>query len=147
MTDEPSSDLLGALPRTRPHRRSEKRPARNASPAAEKPSPTRTTPAGSAATAGRAKAASRAKTSSRAKAASRAKATAPGKPAPRAKAATPGKASATRTKAPPPTRKPAPATGVAVIGTAVQAAAEIAEIGLTLSRKAVRNAIGRLPRP
>jgi hypothetical protein len=34
-----------------------------------------------------------------------------------------------------------------MLGTAVQAAAEIAEIGLTLSGKALRNAIGRLPRP
>jgi hypothetical protein len=116
MTDEPSSDLLGALPRTRPHRRSEKRPARNASPAAEQPSPTPTASAAARATT----------TPRRSKAASGAKARTP--PAPR-------------------TRKPAPATGVAVVGTAIQAAAEIAEIGLTLSRKAVRNAIGRLPRP
>jgi hypothetical protein len=36
---------------------------------------------------------------------------------------------------------------VAIVGTAVQAAAELAEIGLTLSGRALRNAFDRLPRP
>jgi len=44
-------------------------------------------------------------------------------------------------------RRPEPATEVPVLRTAVQAAAELAEIGLTLSAKALRGAIGRLPRP
>jgi hypothetical protein len=34
-----------------------------------------------------------------------------------------------------------------VLRTAVQAAAELAEIGFTLSAKALRSAVGRLPRP
>jgi len=118
MTEEPSSDLLGALPRTRPHRRSDKRPARITEPAGGKPSP----PTAKSAAA-------------RPKAAT-----------PRAKAA-PRARAAPHPKQAPPARKPAPATGVAIVGTAVQAAAEIAEIGLTVSRKALRNAIARLPRP
>jgi hypothetical protein len=44
-------------------------------------------------------------------------------------------------------RKPAPATSAAIVGTAVQAAAELAEIGLSLTSRALRNAIDRLPRP
>jgi hypothetical protein len=34
-----------------------------------------------------------------------------------------------------------------VIGTAVQAAAELAEIGLSMSARAIRRAVSRLPRP
>ncbi|MBV9197872.1 MAG: hypothetical protein JO168_27360 [Solirubrobacterales bacterium] len=50
---------------------------------------------------------------------------------------------------PPPTgtRKPVPAGGAEILGTAVQAAAELAEIGLSLSARALRNALARLPKP
>jgi hypothetical protein len=47
----------------------------------------------------------------------------------------------------PRSRKPVPATGADIIGTAVQAAAELAEIGLTVSARALRNAVARLPKP
>jgi hypothetical protein len=47
----------------------------------------------------------------------------------------------------PRTRKPVPATGADIIGTAVQAAAELAEIGMTVSARAIRRAVARLPRP
>jgi len=54
----------------------------------------------------------------------------------------------------PRTRRPAasaprsePASPAPILGTAVQAAAELAEIGLALSGRALRRAIGRLPRP
>jgi hypothetical protein len=40
-----------------------------------------------------------------------------------------------------------PATGADILGTAVQAAAELAEIGLSASARALRGAIARLPRP
>ena len=90
MSDEHPTDLLGALPRTRPHRRSDKRPAR----AAAEPA--------------------------------RVKATAP------------------RAKRPP---EPAAPTSVPIVRTAVQAAAELAEIGLSLGARALRGAAGRLPRP
>jgi hypothetical protein len=44
-------------------------------------------------------------------------------------------------------REPEPARGRQALGTAAQAAAEIAEIGLTVSARALRNAVARLPRP
>jgi hypothetical protein len=34
-----------------------------------------------------------------------------------------------------------------VLGTAVQAAAELAEIGISATARALRGAVGRLPRP
>jgi hypothetical protein len=47
----------------------------------------------------------------------------------------------------PASRRPAPPSGSNALGTAVQAAAELAEIGLSLSTRAVRNALARMPRP
>ncbi len=38
-------------------------------------------------------------------------------------------------------------TGRDILGIAAQAAAELAEIGLSASARALRNAVGRLPRP
>ena len=43
--------------------------------------------------------------------------------------------------------KPVPAGGTDLLGTAVQAAAELAEIGFSLSARAVRSAVSKLPRP
>jgi hypothetical protein len=50
----------------------------------------------------------------------------------------------------PPTSQERPGdqpTGRHIIGTAAQAAAELAGIGLSLSARALRNAVDRLPRP
>ena len=44
-------------------------------------------------------------------------------------------------------RRPAQPAGAELVGTVVQAAAELAEIGLSASARAVRNAVARLPRP
>jgi hypothetical protein len=44
-------------------------------------------------------------------------------------------------------RRPAPPPGRDVLGTAVQAAAELAEIGLSLGARALRGAAARVPRP
>ena len=46
-----------------------------------------------------------------------------------------------------PARKPAPPRGGEILGTAVQAAAELAEIGLSVGARAIRRAVSRLPRP
>ena len=45
----------------------------------------------------------------------------------------------------PPT--PAPPRGREIVGTMVQAAAELAEIGLSVSARAFKEAVARLPRP
>src|SRR5437764_1064156 len=104
MSDERPPDVLSALPRTRPHRRSDKRAA-NGGGAAE---------AGAAETG----------------------------------AAETGAAEtgAPETAAPRP-RKPAPATRADIVGTAFQAAGELAEIGLSAGARAVRRVLSRPPRP
>jgi hypothetical protein len=40
-----------------------------------------------------------------------------------------------------------PASSTEIFGTAVQAAAELAEIGLSVSARALRNAVSKLPKP
>ncbi len=103
MSKERPPGVLGGLPRTRPHRRSDKRAARPAdteAPASAGPRPS-ADPKRS-------------------------------RPAAAAKPARPGAA-------------PDPPAGP--LGTAVQAAAELAEIGLTASARALRGALARLPRP
>lgn len=44
-------------------------------------------------------------------------------------------------------RRPIPASGTELLSTVAQATAELAEIGLSVSARALRNALGRLPRP
>jgi hypothetical protein len=210
MSDERPSDVLSALPRTRPHRRSGKRaersvdtPASAAEPAAgeAKPAARAAKPAAGAAkpqaeklkaAAAKPKAAkppARKPTSTKPTAAkptarkpstakptaakpAAAKPTAAKPTAAKSAAATPaarkpraGTGAGTRAKTPyqgerlrqPPqpagtpsrqrSRKPVPASGTEILGTAVQAAAELAEIGLSVSARALRNAVSRLPKP
>jgi hypothetical protein len=123
MTGERPPEVLGSLPRTRPHRRSQKRPARppHAEPAAAKPSAAKTGPA-------------KPRTAKpRAAGPQPARLRQPAQPA----GSPPG----------PRIRHPAPSNGSDVLGTAVQAAAELAEIGLTVGGRAIRGAVARLPRP
>ena len=108
---------MSALPRTRPHRRSGKRAARPGEPPKAKP-PAAKRP----------------------------------QPARETRARSPGERlrqppQPAGTPAPPRPRKPVPASGVEILSTAVQAAAELAEIGLSLSARALRNAVSRLPKP
>jgi hypothetical protein len=128
MSGERPPEVLGSLPRTRPHRRSQKRPARppHTEPAAAKPSTAKTRAAKTGAAKPRA-----------------------GKP----QAAGPQPARLRQPAQPagsppgPRVRRPAPSNGSDVLGTAVQAAAELAEIGLTVGARAIRGAVARLPRP
>ncbi len=142
MTEERPSEVLGALPHTRPHRRSQKRAARpaNASDAAR--------PANGSDTVNKTKA-SQPKSAAAKKASSAAvpKSSSPRRgPAPR-KQPLRQPAQPAGTPAAPRTRKPMPRGRTDVLGTAVQATAELAEIALTVSARALRGAIARLPRP
>ncbi len=120
---QPERDVLGNLPRARPTRRSSKRPAPAQDAATTRPGPPR----------------------------SPAAARKPARPRRRAAALDP----------PPPAPAP-PVAGYAtprqvrdagarghhgLLGTAVQAAGELADLGLAVGAQAVKGALGRLPRP
>ena len=159
--DTPTSGVISNLPRHRPHRRSDKRrppgegrPAQNGArePRAGKaPGPQRSAPAGAqrSAAAGAQRSAS---TGPRApkgappprSARERIGATAGAKTRPAGPSARPRP-----TPPPPPAqeRPGGPPSGTELLGTVVQAAGELAEIGLTLGAQAVKNAVKRLPRP
>ncbi|HEY2259594.1 MAG TPA: hypothetical protein VGH45_07760 [Solirubrobacteraceae bacterium] len=124
MSDERPPGVLGGLPRTRPHRRSDKRPAQSASRA----QPAQAQPASRA---------QPAQAQPAPKPTSPSKPRSPTKPRPSANPRSPA--------TPRSTVEPPAATGP--LGTAVQAAAELAEIGLTASARALRGALSRLPRP
>jgi hypothetical protein len=55
---------------------------------------------------------------------------------------------ATRNASSTPSKRPAqPPEGLELVGTAIQAAGELAQLGLTLGTKALRGAVSRIPRP
>ena len=150
MSDEPKPGVIGSLPRTRPHRRSDKRPpgpvgAAPLDPQGESPAlvtaaaapkartaktPTVTKPAAKRRVAKAGPAANQA--------ASRGAKPATVSPHPPAAAAR----DAARAVAPRPTSRPP-----ACWRPPVQAAAELAEIGLHAGARALRRAVSRLPRP
>lgn len=133
MSGERPPEVLGSLPRTRPHRRSQKRPARppHTEPAAAKPSTVKTRAAKTRA----------AKTGAAKPRAGKPQAAGPQPARLRQPAQPAGSPPGPRV------RRPAPSNGSDVLGTAVQAAAELAEIGLTVGARAIRGAVARLPRP
>jgi hypothetical protein len=155
MTEERPSDVLGALPRTRPHRRSNKRAKPASAGRAGTPAP-KTGASAAASTPPKAAAGAR---TPRAVAPTRLAAPKAPKEAPptpiraagprrrrrdetlRQPAQPPGTPAHTRT------RRPPPPSGAQILGTAVQAVAELTEIGLMASARALRNAVARLPRP
>jgi len=142
MTDQnsSSSEVLSALPHRRPHRRSDKRAARpvkaEAAAAAPKTKSTASAP--------RAKAKSAAPKAKTASASPAAKPTPATRPAPQ-RLRQPAQPAGTPPS--PRSRASVPNTGADVLGTAVHAAAELAEIGLTAGARALRNAVARLPKP
>jgi hypothetical protein len=171
MSEQHPPEVLSSLPRTRPHRRSDKRGARQegAAPATHEPGAPTTTGEGDAAPVAHADEAEQ-RAASTAAAVEPAAATIRQPCAPHTIPAEPG-----AEKAPPPStaarpaaeerkrvplrpdgqrvaaqkaaKPPAPEARPDLFGTAVQAAAEIAEIGLSATARAIRSAISRLPRP
>jgi hypothetical protein len=149
MADQRQSDVLGALPRTRPHRRSAKRPQRTAETTAKPRTPgpaTRPSRNPAASQPGRAKAKPRAAASSRSGS----------RPVAGARSAPRTRSKADRLRQPPQPRgiprqprSPVPPTPERpeILGTVVQAAAELTEIGLSLGAQLLRRAVARLPRP
>jgi hypothetical protein len=125
-------DVMSSLPRTRPQRPSRRRASGGAGGA--KRAPRAATKPAAAKTPG-----------------ARAKRAAKG---PRGASARPklqGVRASAATKAasnpPPPKRPPSPPSGTDLVGTAVQAAGELAQLGLTLGTRALRDAVKRVPRP
>jgi len=170
MTDRPErpgTDVMASLPARRPQRRSAKRtPRPDGNGAAKRPARPTTKPAaarakGAKAPAGRSAAAARLAAST--------KPAAPAKPRrveaaagaisiddttrqPKLKAVRPS--DATRRAAPQGARKPPAADrpagapdGLELLGTAIQAAGELAQITLSLGTAALKRAASRLPRP
>jgi hypothetical protein len=116
------AEVLKSLPARRPQRPSARRGG--AKPAARKPAPPK-----KAATAGKPSAAAR-------------------KPAAGRRPAGVRPSAATRAASSTPGQRPAHAPeGIELVGTAIQAAGELAQLGLTLGTKALRGAVARIPRP
>jgi len=159
MDDERPSQVLGALPRTRPHRRSQKRPRTAANgPPGKRPQPSGKRPQPSASRSPDQTADSPGTTETR----TPPRATAQRSPDRADDAHAAGREATEIEDKPrrlshpaqpeglPPTpriRKPLPPTGSEILATAVQATAELAEIGLTVSARALRNAASRLRKP
>ena len=148
MTEPRPSQVLGGLPRSRPHRRSRRRPGLQPN---SRSGPARATTAGQSS--GKVAIPEPKATTGAANPKPRARAVAK----PRANVVPIDRAAATgkRTGAHPTTARPAPTSarrvpvarvaGTEVLGTAVQAAAELVEIGLTVGARTLRNALSRLP--
>jgi hypothetical protein len=117
------ADVLKSLPARRPQRPSARRGG--AKPTVRKAAP-------------RKKAAATARKS----------ATAAKKPAAGRRPAGVSPSAATRAASSTPGQRPAQSPeGIELVGTAIQAAGELAQLGLTLGTKALRGAVARLPRP
>ncbi|HET9094753.1 MAG TPA: hypothetical protein VFN36_06655 [Solirubrobacteraceae bacterium] len=125
MSAKPKPTVIGSLPRSRPERRSAKRPARAAPSAAPAPeAPPRTEAPLKRRTAAQPKASPTPKPS----------------PTPKVRPAAPDSPR-------PPVRAVRTIDGTEIATTLVRAAAELTEIGLTAGARALRAAVGRLPRP
>ena len=123
--DDEAGEVLRSLPSRRPQRRSARRDGtRPKAPAARAKAPGKP----------KERSPKAAKASRRARPAAKPKGVRPSA-ATRAAASTPGD---------PPARAP---EGVELVGTALQAAGELAQLGVTLGTRALRGAIKRVPRP
>ena len=117
------AEVLKSLPARRPQRRSARRGG--AKPTARKAAPRKKAPA-----------------------TAKKPATAARKPAAGRRPAGVRPSEATRAASSTPGQRPAQSPeGIELVGTAIQAAGELAQLGLTLGTKALRGAVARLPRP
>ncbi len=132
MSEERPPEILGSLPRTRPHRRSNKRRAVSATAASGTDSAPNAASKRNASAKPR-RATARSQTLRQPKQ--------PGGTPPRPPKRAPRSPSSGAPLKPPATRRGD------VVSTAVHAAAELTEIGLSLSARVLRGALGRLPRP
>jgi hypothetical protein len=135
-------DVFGSLPNSRPQRRSAKRDragatAKAAAPAAAKAKATAAKPKSAKPTTAKPKAKAKARTTAKAKPAAKARATA----APSAPSIPPSGYATPR-----PDDDGVP-RGADLVTTAVQAAGELAQIGLAAGGRALKSALERLPRP
>jgi hypothetical protein len=140
--DEPD-DVLSRLPRNRPARRSARRgPASADGEAPAKPA-SRAKPKAAASSAAKPRA--RAKPKAAAKPAARAKPKAAASPPPRPAAAPPRPEPE---PVPRSARRPIePPSGTEILQSAVQAAGDLAAVGITVGREALKAVVSRLPRP
>ena len=151
MASKDAKSVMGNLPSTRPARIGRRREGEDGEAATPKATATKPTASASKskATASKPKAsASKPKaTASKTRAAAEPKAASK----PRAvRSGSPGLKAAKDKKAARPPRKAQPSTppkGTELVTTAVQAAGELAQIGLTLGGRAVKRAVRRLPKP
>ena len=145
-----SKSVMGSLPSTRPARIGRRRESGDGEPAKARPSAAATKPkATRAEPAAKPKAAKAAKAKPAApKAQTTSPKPQPTSPKPRAvRSGSPALKAAKDKRTP---RRPAQATppkGTELVTTAVQAAGELAQIGLTLGGQAVKRAVRRLPKP
>lgn len=121
--DENAGEVLRSLPARRPQRRSARRDA-GAGPKA---------PAKAVKAAGAKAGGAKASGTKR-----------PARPKPKAVRPSMATKAASSTPGDPPAKAP---EGVELVGTAIQAAGELAQFGLTLGTKALRGAVKRIPRP
>jgi hypothetical protein len=133
-------DVFGSLPNARPQRRSAKRARLGATAKADAPAPAK-----AKATAAKPKSAK--PTATRAKAKPRATAKARPAAKPRAASATPASDIPPAGYATPRPDDDGVPRGADLVTTAVQAAGELAQIGLAAGGRALKSALERLPRP
>ncbi|MGZ6671807.1 MAG: hypothetical protein ACXVFM_05600 [Solirubrobacteraceae bacterium] len=166
-SDSPSGgngdrDVFSSLPNTRPQRRSARRDRAGAKAKPTGPGPAKAGTKAKPAARAKPNAAAQAKSAARAKPAGRAKASAATRAKAGARAKPAAQATAAAAAAPPPaTDAQIPPAGYAtprggddgvphgaeLVTTAVQAAGELAQIGLAAGGRALKSALGRLPRP
>jgi hypothetical protein len=138
-------DVFGSLPNARPQRRSAKRGSARATAKAAAPAPAKTKTTAAKPKSAQSTAA-KAKSKSKPRAAAKPKAAAKARPAAKPRAAAAPSIPPAGYATPRPEDDGVP-RGADLVTTAVQAAGELAQIGLAAGGRALKSALERLPRP